>query len=154
MSPEQRKQYMKEYYQKNKEKFVGGWDRIKSDSEKHKQYKETRRENKDGRRSYRHTRQQILEHLGNKCVKCGSTERLEINHKNLADTELRRLTNKSNNCRPGLTAIKNGEVDVELLCQNCHHQWSCAQRKAAMKLFASQSIEEQIRLTEAFFQCC
>lgn len=151
MSPEQRKEYMKEYYQKNKEKFIGGWDRIKSDSEKHKEYKEKRRENKDGMRAYRHTRQRILEHLGNKCVKCGSIEKLEINHKNLADTEIRRLSNKSNNCRPGLTAIKNGEVDVEILCHNCHHQWSCAQRKAAMKLFASQSIEEQIRLTEEFF---
>jgi len=151
MSPEERKQYMKEYYQKNKEKFVGSWDRLKSDPEKHKEYKEKRKENKSGMRSYRHTRQQILEHLGNKCVKCKSTERLEINHKNLADTELRRLSNKSNKCSPGLSAIKNSEVDVELLCHNCHHRWSCAQRKAAMKMFASQSIEEQIKLTEEFF---
>jgi hypothetical protein len=142
---------MKEYYQKNKEKFVGSWDRLKSDPEKHKEYKEKRKENKSGMRSYRHTRQQILEHLGNKCVKCKSTERLEINHKNLADTELRRLSNKSNKCSPGLSAIKNSEVDVELLCHNCHHRWSCAQRKAAMKMFASQSIEEQIKLTEEFF---
>jgi len=151
MNSEERKAYNKKYYEKNKVKYnANKWEKIKSDPEKHKAYKEKRNSNKCGGISYRKTREKILEHLGNKCVKCGATEKLEINHKNLADTELRRLSNKNNNCKPGLNAIRNNEVDVELLCRDCHHKWSCAQRKAAMKLFASQSVEDQIKLTEEF----
>ena len=143
-----RKQYMKEYYQKNKDKFVSSWDRIKDDPEKRKQYNKWRSANKTARAAYRNTRQQILEHLGGKCVVCGTTENLEVNHLNLADTELRRKSKKNNNCRPGLNAIKNSEVQVELMCKEHHKQWSCAQRKAAMQLFASLSQEEQIELTK------
>lgn len=149
---EARRQYLKEYYHKNKEKYSGSWDRIKSDPVKHKEYNERRKQKKSGGESYRNTRQQILEHLGGKCIRCGATEQLEINHRNLADTELRRLSNKNNNCKPGLNAIRNNEVDVELLCHDCHHKWSCAQRKAAMKLFASQSVEEQINQTKLFLE--
>ena len=148
---ERTKQYQKEYYQKNKEKYSSSWDKIKSDPIKHEEHKEKNRINKKGAKSYRITRKKILEHLGNQCVMCGATEKLEINHKNLADTELRRLSNKNNNCKPGLNAIRNNEVEVDLLCHDCHQKWSCAQRKAAMKLFASQSMEEQIKLTQEFF---
>ena len=148
---ERNKQYQKEYYQKNKEKLNSSWDRIKSDPIKHEEYKKKRNLKKASKKGYHNIRQKILEHLGNKCVICGATERLELNHRNLADTELRRLSNKNNRCSPGLNAIHNNEVDVELLCHDCHHKWSCAQRKAAMELFASQSMEEQIKLTRKFF---
>lgn len=149
---EARKQYMKEYYQRNKENYDSSWDRIKSNPVKHKEYNERRKQRKTGGESYRNTRQKILEHLGGKCVKCGAAEQLEINHRNLQDTEVRRLSGKKIRCMPNLTEVRNNEVDVELLCHDCHHKWSCAQRKAAYKLFASQSIEEQIKQTEVFLE--
>ena len=142
-----KKQYQKDYYQNNKDKYAGSWDRIKSDPEKHKAYNERRSARNTAGKDYRNTRKQILEHLGGKCVRCGTTDNLEVNHKNLADTELRRNNRSSNNCRPGIRAIKNNEVDVELLCKKCHQDWSCAQRKAAMVLFASLTPEEQSNLT-------
>ena len=149
---EARRQYLKEYYQKNKEKYTGSWDKLKSDPVKHKEYNERRSERKSGGKSYRSTRQKILEHLGGQCVRCGATERLEINHRNLQDTELRRLSGNKVRCMPSLTEVRNNETDVELLCNDCHKRWSCAQRKAAMKLFASQSLEEQINQTELFLE--
>ena len=150
--PEARKQYLKEYYQKNKQNYDSSWDRIKSDPVKHKEYNERRSQQKHGGQSYRNTRQKILEHLGGQCVRCGATEQLEINHRNLKDTELRRLSGKKVSCSPNLTKVRNNEVDVEVLCNDCHKKWSCAQRKAAMNLFASQSLEEQINQTKQFLK--
>ena len=146
-----RKQYMHEYYLNNKEKFGSNWHKIKSDPVKHEEHKAKRRGNGKAGRDYRSTRQQILEHLGGKCVICGTTENLEVNHRDLADTADRRKSKKSYTCRPGLKAIKNGDVDVELMCKKHHAEWSYSQRIAAMDLFASLPPEEQRNLTKKVF---
>lgn len=157
LTDDQRKRkvdYLKKYYENNKETFkekgAERWERIKSNEELHNSLKEKRKIKKDGTRSYRNTRKKIVESLGGKCIICGSTENLEVNHKNLADTEQRRLTKKWNSCRVSLSDIDNG-MELELMCNHHHKLWSCCQRKAAMKLFSSLSMEDQIKLTKEFF---
>ena len=144
-----RKEYLKEYYKRNKEKYkaysTSQWESIKSDPIAHAEYNQDRKNRKAGTRANRVNRERKVAELGGKCVVCGSTENLEINHRNLADTYDRR-SGKSR-CEVSLTKIKEGTLDVELMCRKHHHEWSCAQRKAAFHLFASQSLEEQIRLT-------
>lgn len=66
---------------------------------------------------YRRRRAAIVERLGGKCTRCGSTERLEIDHvdpKRKAYNIARRL--------PGLAADKlEAEIKkCQLLCRECH----------------------------------
>ena len=144
---EKRSEYSKEYYQRNKDKWSNSWEKMKNDPEKHAAYNKKRSENKTGGKSYRTTRQKILEELGGKCVICGTTENLEINHRDLKDTAERRESGNRKRCGVSLTEVRNNSVDVELLCKEHHLQWSNAQRKAAMILFAALTKEEQIKLT-------
>ena len=126
------------------------WEKIKADPVKHAEFKEKRRLQKAGGEGYRKIRSKQIILLGGQCVKCGTTENLEINHKNVADTELRRETRNGhrNQQRVTLTEVRETPERFELLCNDCHQDWSCAQRKAAYRLFASLSLEEQINLTQ------
>ena len=65
MDKEQRREYMREYYKKNRDKF-NDWEKIKSDPDKLAAYREKRRKNKAGGEAYRNTRKKILEELGGK----------------------------------------------------------------------------------------
>ena len=151
-----RKEYFKQYYRNNKEKFQefnkNNWQKLKSDPEKLKEFYKDRCESGKPKRDYQKSRKTKLELLGGKCVKCGTTENLEINHRDLKDTEERRKTNNKLRCDPGIKDIKEGVYDLEILCRSCHQKWSCAQRKAAIHLLSQLSVEEQVRLTEEFFQ--
>ena len=129
------------------------WEKIKSDPVRHAEFKEKRRLQKAGGEGYRKIRSKQIILLGGQCVKCGTTENLEINHRNVADTEIRRKEGRigkgyRNQQRVTLTEVRETPERFELLCKECHHDWSCAQRKAAYRLFASLSLEEQINLTQ------
>ena len=141
-----RKEYSKEYYKKNKDKWGNSWDKIKDDPEKREQYNNNRRGTGKSTEHSRKRRDKVRELLGGKCVRCGATENLEVNHKDLADTYDRRRSNKR--CSPGPQDIINGNANVELLCKSCHKKWSIAQRKAAIDLLSQLSEEEQRLLTE------
>lgn len=142
-----RKAYMSEYYQRNKDNWPNSWEKTKNDPERHAAYNKKRSENKTGGKSYHTTRQKILQELGGKCVVCGTTENLEINHRDLKDTAERRESGNKKRCGVSLTEVRNNSVDVELLCKEHHAEWSNAQRRAAVILFAALPKEEQIRLT-------
>lgn len=142
---EKRKEYLREY-QRNRRQRI----REELGIQKEIKLKQTIKEK--SKKQYYREKQLKIELLGGKCVICGCQDNLEINHKDVKDTELRRITNKKKGCRPSVSQIKSGECNVELLCKSCHHKWSCAQRKAAFQLLANLSLEEQIKLTrENFF---
>ena len=131
------------------------WEKIKADPVKHAEFKEKRRLQKASGEGYRKIRSKQIILLGGQCAKCGTTKNLEINHKNVADTSFRREENgKSyrNQQRVTLTEVRETPEKFELLCKDCHQDWSCAQRKAAFALFASLSVEEQINQTKLFLK--
>ena len=108
--------------------------------------------NEQRRECSRRLREELIEHLGGKCVLCESDNDLEINHKNLADTTKRRKST----CRAkykisSLYQLQKFGDDVELMCKDCHKKWSMAQRSAAYNLLSSLPLEEQIRLTNDEF---
>ncbi len=151
-----KKEYLRQYYIKNKEKYQERdkkrWEELKSNPEKLKEFYRNKCESGKPKRDYQKSRKTKLELLGGKCVKCGTIENLEINHRDLKDTEERRKTNNKLRCDPKIKDIKEGVYDLEILCKTCHQKWSCAQRKAAIHLLSQLSVEEQIKLTEEFFQ--
>ncbi len=97
-----------EYYQLNKEKSV----------EYSKKYRELNNEKiREQRAKYRQKKRAIcLEYLGGKCVKCGTTERLEFDH-------IKRDTKKYN-IAPRVTYnfdyLKEELDKCQLLCPPCH----------------------------------
>ena len=151
-SKEESREYQKRYYQLNKEKVSQrgkqNYEKLKNDPERYNKRLENIREKGTNRLCYYNRKQQQIELLGGQCVKCHTTENLEINHRNLADTALRRQSNKKISQKPTTEELKEGLVDVELLCKECHKDWSAAQKKAAFELLASLPVEEQIRLTQ------
>lgn len=150
-----KKEYFRQYYIKNKEiyqeKAKKRWQELKNDPEKLKEFYKSKCDSGKPRKDYQKSRKIKLDLLGGKCSICGATENLEINHKNLKDTEERRKSGKKIKCSPTIQDIKEQKYDLELLCQNCHRKWSIAQRSAAIHLLAQLSTEEQIRLTKEFF---
>lgn len=149
-----RKEYFKQYYSNNKEKYQewnkSNWQKLKSDPEKLKEFYKGKCESGKPKRDYQKSRKTKLDLLGGKCKRCGTTENLEINHRDLKDTEERRKTNNKLRCDPTIRDIKEGVYDLEILCRTCHQKWSCAQRKAAIHLLSQLSVEEQVKLTEEF----
>lgn len=108
--------------------------------------------NQQRRECNKRLRDELIEHLGGRCVFCGATDELEINHKDLSETTKRR--NSTCRAKYKINSIyqlqKHGD-DVELLCKDCHKKWSMAQRSAAYNLLASLPLEEQIKLTKDEF---
>lgn len=150
-----KKEYFKQYYIKNKEiyqeKAKKRWQELKNNPEKLKEFYKNKCDSGKPKRDYYKSRKTKLELLGGKCNRCGTTEKLEINHKDLKDTEERRKSNNKLRCDPTIKDIQEQVYNLELLCKSCHQKWSCAQRKAAINLLSQLSIEEQIKLTEEFF---
>lgn len=150
-----KKEYFKQYYIKNKEiyqeKAKKRWQELKNNPEKLKEFYKNKCDSGKPKKDYHKSRKTKLELLGGKCNRCGTTEKLEINHKDLKDTEERRKSNNKLRCDPTIKDIQEQVYNLELLCKSCHQKWSCAQRKAAINLLSQLSVEEQIKLTEEFF---
>lgn len=100
----------------------------------------------------RQLRQEAINYLGGKCSLCGSSENLQFDHLDVSDSAEDRKARR-NGMRAkkvqisSLWQLQNYHKNVRLLCKDCHHRWSNAQRAAAYQLLASLSIEEQIKLT-------
>jgi 5-methylcytosine-specific restriction endonuclease McrA len=109
----------RELYRKNTEKY----------STKNKEKRESRRK-------------LIYEALGNKCVGCGSTSNLEIDHINPSLKE-----NRISPLAQGLSKTLKDD-NLQLLCHCCHTKKSKYQRNAAWNLFRSLSLEEQNKLIQ------
>jgi 5-methylcytosine-specific restriction endonuclease McrA len=109
----------RELYSKNTEKY----------STKNKEKRESRRK-------------LIYEALGNKCVECGSTSNLEIDHINPSLKE-----NRISPLAQGLSKTLKDD-NLQLLCHCCHTKKSKYQRNAAWNLFRSLSLEEQNKLIQ------
>ncbi len=108
LNKEKMREKSAEYYQLNKEKSA----------EYSKKYKELNREKiREQRAKYRQKKRAIcLEYLGGKCVKCGTTERLEFDH-------IKRDTKKYNiasRVHQDFTILKEELNKCQLLCVPCH----------------------------------
>lgn len=76
--------------------------------------------NADYRRArYREIRDQLVEEMGGKCVKCGSTEALEFHHVD-PSTKVDRLARLI--AHKGLAIILAEAEKCELLCAPCHDE--------------------------------
>lgn len=60
----------------------------------------------------------ILEALGNCCEKCGSTERLEVHHRDNKDRGMAR--GRQQRVKDYLDNLDNGTL--QLLCRSCHRK--------------------------------
>ena len=87
----------------------------------------------------------LFEHLGNKCCKCGSTKKLELDHIN----PLLKTTRQSI-LSVGLERALKECDNIQLLCKECHTRKSQAQKKAAYYLFYNMPLEEQEKWIEKF----
>jgi hypothetical protein len=104
----------------------------------------------------RQKRQEAIDYLGGKCEFCDTTEDLQFDHLDATHQEEDRLARRQgkrakNKKISSVYVLKKHHTGVRLLCKSCHKKWSCAQRSAAYKLFASLSLEEQIDRTKSEF---
>lgn len=85
----------------------------------------------------------VMETIGDCCCKCGSKEKLEVDHINpalLVEGRVRRgfkMTQKE---------LEEEKDNLQVLCRPCHLERTAAQHAAAWKLFISLPLEEQERL--------
>jgi len=81
---------------------------------------EIKRRNRTGylteRRAQR--RQMFKDHIGGKCVKCGTTEDLQFNHKNPKEKEF----TISEIIHKNIEFVLREVEKCELLCKSCHHE--------------------------------
>jgi 5-methylcytosine-specific restriction endonuclease McrA len=101
-----------------------------------KKYSLKNKEKRENRRKL------IYEALGNKCVECGSTSNLEIDHINPSLKE-----NRISPLAQGLSKTLDDD-NLQLLCHCCHTKKSKYQRNAAWNLFRSLPLEEQNKLIQ------
>jgi 5-methylcytosine-specific restriction endonuclease McrA len=101
-----------------------------------KKYSLKNKEKRENRRKL------IYEALGNKCVECGSTSNLEIDHINPSLKE-----NRISPLAQGLSKTLDDD-NLQLLCHFCHTKKSKYQRNAAWNLFRSLPLEEQNKLIQ------
>ena len=101
-----------------------------------KKYSLKNKEKRENRRKL------IYETLGNKCVECGSTSNLEIDHINPFLKE-----NRISPLAQGLSKTLDDD-NLQLLCHCCHTRKSKYQRNAAWNLFRSLPLEEQNKLIQ------
>ena len=73
-------------------------------------------------RAYHTTKQELYDLLGNKCIRCGFSDRraLQIDHINGGGVKERKTLNIKDYCRVVLKSIKNNENKYQLLCANCN----------------------------------
>ena len=112
------------------------------------QCKRYRDENRDKLRNEqsilrKNRRQSRVELLGGKCVQCGCNENLDFDHKN-PGTKQSTVSYLSLG-EQGCLELKD---DFQLLCRDCHHNRSSAQKRAAWQLFISLPLYEQERLIQ------
>lgn len=86
-------------------------------------------------------RQYLLEHKGDVCCQCGSTENLEFDH---IDPSLK--TSRQSFLSMGIPTIEKNLDNIQVLCHNCHKERTGKQKSAAWSLFTSLSLEEQNKL--------
>lgn len=128
--------YLKEYREQNKEQVS---------SLKKEWYKENGEyvKNKEKTR-YKNLRENAINELGGKCVKCGSENNLEFNHIDPLNKEME---------ASGKTNLRRGEYKkCELLCKSCHRRWSNLEASLARKFWLETlSVEERRkRINESF----
>lgn len=140
---EKQRQYKREHYQANREQEL----------ERHRKY---RQENRDRRNEYNRRwvadnpeyhpqyrqeysstiRQEVFEHFGTRCVKCGSADRLELDHVNNDGMEHRKELGL-----PGgghrfyrylvLNDFRTDRYELQVLCHECHKAKTILERSAA-----------------------
>jgi len=104
--------------------------------------KNTKKHSLKNKEKRENRRKLIYEALGNKCVECGSTSNLEIDHINPSLKE-----NRISPLAQGLSKTLDDD-NLQLLCHCCHTKKSKYQRNAAWNLFRSLSLEEQNKLIQ------
>lgn len=123
---ERYQEYKKQYHIENKERIAERDKKYRKENAKH--YKKVRRARyekhqeklvEDQRRIRKERRQYLEEYLGGKCVRCGTSERLEFDHIIPAD--------KSFTIGSNMTCFSLEELILEvdkcqLLCRPCHIQ--------------------------------
>ena len=119
LNKKKKAEYDKKWYQLNKEKISKYRELNKENrAEYDKKYRELNKKKiSEYNKAHRYEKRAIcLEYLGGKCVKCGSTERLEFDHikregKKYSIT--RRITGNFDNLKEELDKC-------QLLCVDCH----------------------------------
>ena len=121
----------REWYWRNKETIAEAQRQYYEDNKEH--LKQVATDNRQKRK------QIIYEAHGEFCCFCGSTERLEFDHR---DTSLKESKD-----------FKVSEVDnLRVLCYSCHKKWSSAQNRAAWHLLNSLPFEEREHLINQFYE--
>lgn len=118
LTPEELREYhraaWRRYYHRNRERFIAkslAYQEANPDSWRKINNKATRRYKEKVR--YGFQRERLLKDIG-KCQKCGSTERLQVHHKNRKSYH----RNETPDNRP---------ENLELLCQTCHLKYHYSQ---------------------------
>ena len=104
--------------------------------------KNTKKHSLKNKEKRENRRKLIYEALGNKCVECGSTSNLEIDHINPSLKQ-----NRISPLAQGLSKTLE-DNNLQLLCHCCHTKKSKYQRNAAWNLFRSLSLAEQNKLIQ------
>jgi 5-methylcytosine-specific restriction endonuclease McrA len=87
----------------------------------------------------------IIENLGSKCCKCGTTDYLEIDHINPGLKKDRKCLYVCSWER-----IKSEMNNLQLLCSSCHQDRSQLQKNAAWFYFKNLPLEDQYKLMEQY----
>jgi hypothetical protein len=128
--------YLKEYRENNKEQIS---------SVKKEWYKKNDEHVKDRvKTSYQILRENAIDELGGKCIKCGSTDNLEFNHIDPLNKQIE---------ASGISNLRKGEYKkCELLCKSCHRRWSNLESSLSRKYWLETlSAEERRRIINESF---
>lgn len=79
------------------------------------------------------------EHLGSKCVWCGTTENLEFDHID----DAKKTSNVANAVRNTKEIFWNEVEKCQLLCVKCHNNKTTAQKRAKQNLWLSLSFNDR-----------
>ncbi len=120
-----RAEYLREYHLKNKEKRNARskehyYNNVEEIREQKKRYYQKHREEYSTRQKEKRRENKIkcIEYLGGKCMKCGTTDRLEFDHIDRTTKKYviaSRVNNKWDNLKEELDKC-------QLLCVDCHLQ--------------------------------
>lgn len=105
--------------------------------------KEYYKKKNDLRRQAR--REYLHEILGQECVACGSTEKIEFDH-----IDVSKKLHRTSPLAMGITKLAEEAKNLRPLCHKCHVKHSTAQKKAAWHLFCELPLSEQERLSSLF----
>ena len=140
--PEKKREHDRKYYQLNKEK-----KKAQALEGYHRRHQDPVRRQHDldrNRAYYKENRAFLIDYLGGKCTACGTTENLELDHKN-PDEKLfnpcKRLTVRN------LSDEIMKEVDkCHLLCRDCHNKktWTLDKDTIMEKIRASKEKNNEL----------